>query len=100
MEREVVRAKPDVQFLRLLDRFDHRWRHARHALDGRLDAVGGLDQDIEVIAMHLNRDLGIDARHHVADEVGKRLLHFDRHTRHFAAKLGKQIRDDLVTVPA
>ena len=50
--------------------------------------------------MHLDRDLGIDSRHHVADEVGEGLLDLDRHPRDLAAEIREQFFDDLLAVSA
>ena len=70
-------------------RLDDRRRHAGHVLDGRLDLLGRLPQRVEVVAVDLDGDLGVDAGEHVADQVGQRLLDLDVDAGHFLAQLGR-----------
>ena len=83
-----------------LQRLNHRWREPGHRLDRPLDPFGRFHQGIEIVTVHLDRDLGVDARDHVADEMGERLLDFDRHARHLAAEFVEQLFDDLLAVAA
>ena len=46
----------------------------RHALDGRLHFVGLGPQDVEIVAVELDADLGLHAGEHLRDDVLQRLF--------------------------
>ena len=81
-----MRSQFDVQFFRLLDRFDHRRCDAVNVLHRRLHALGELAKRVEIVAMNLDGDLRVDTGHHVTDEVSQWLFDFHIDTGDFLAK--------------
>ena len=98
VQSQVVRTQFDMQLSRLANWFDDRRRDARNVLNGAFDLLGHSAQSIEVIAVDLDRDLSVDARNHVADQVGKRLFDFDVHARRFIAELLQQLGQDFLAI--
>ena len=100
MPGEVFGPQSHLQFFGLLQRLDDRRREPGYRRDHPLDPLGRLHERVQIIAVHLDRDLGVDARHHVADEVGQRLLHLDRYAWDLTTELVEQLLDDLLAMPA
>ena len=89
---QVIRAQSNVQFGRLTNRFHNRERQSRHTLDRSLHFLGQSLERIDVVAVDLDRDLRIDAGHHVTDQMVQRLIGFDIHSGH----LFPESADDLI----
>ena len=55
---------------------------------------------VEVVAEDLDRDLGVHAGEHVADQVRERLLGLDLDARHFGPQVGQHRFQELVAARA
>ena len=81
--------QPDLELgnLRLL--LDHQILHAGHIGDRPLHPLRRAPQHAEVVAVDLDTHLRLDAREHMADEVGQRLLDRDHDSRNLRQLLAK-----------
>src|SRR5262245_8362611 len=80
-----------------LERLNYRRRDAVYRGSLRLDLLGDILQCVEIITIEFDGDLGGDARNHVTDQMGQRLLDFNVDTGNLVFQLTKQLRDDRFT---
>jgi uncharacterized protein HemX len=67
------------------NRLNNWWRDSRHVLNRRLHLRRRLLQRVQIVAVNLDRDLSVDARDHMTNQVGKRLFDLDVHSGRFVA---------------
>ena len=85
LELEAVDFDPQLRDVDLL--FDLQVADAGDAGDRDLHFVGLSAQCVEVVAIEFDRHLGFDAREHVRNQVGQRLLHRRNDARNIRQRL-------------
>ena len=94
---ELVASEANLKLGDLGLLFDHEILHARHVGDRRLHALGRATQLAEVITIELDAHLGLDARQHVADEMGERLFDGDDNPGNLRELLAELLEHPLAT---